>query len=89
VDSRPANGFMHRLRTTEGKDGNPLNEMRVVCSPLMLNDGVPAADRGIAPTPQRSILGYAPGDRIALTEPSLLCLAGACFAEIEITCLQS
>src|SRR5215207_4644232 len=55
--------FCHRVRNREGKDGNPLNEVRLVVTSLMENDGV--LKPGLKP--QKSVLGYAPGDRIALS----------------------
>ena len=31
--------FVHRLTGTEGKDGNPVNEVRVLCNSILLNRG--------------------------------------------------
>jgi hypothetical protein len=75
--------FMHRLRTKELKDGNPLNEVRVLCTSIMTNQGVMVADKTIKMKPDQSVLGYEVGDRIALTEKDFSRLSKAFFAEIE------
>ena len=75
--------FVHRLRTVEGKDGNPLNEVRVLCESLLHNDGVLAADKQIKLKPDASVLGYEVGDRFALKKDDFVRLSSAYFAEIE------
>lgn len=32
--------FVHRLATTDGKDGNPLNEVRVMCDSMLNNNNI-------------------------------------------------
>jgi hypothetical protein len=75
--------FVHRARTMELKDGNPLNEVRVLCSSMMLNDGILAVDKTIKLKPGTSILGYQAGDEIKLDESGFTRLAEAFFTEIE------
>ena len=77
------NLFVHRLRTAEGKDGNPLNEVRVICGSLLENGGALAADKQIKLKPETSVLGYEVGDTIALDEDGFRRLAEAFFNEIE------
>ena len=55
--------FMHRTRALEGKDGNPLNEVRMLCSSLLTNDGVLAADKTIKYNPETSVLKLRGGRR--------------------------
>lgn len=75
--------FLHRSRNLELKDGNPLNEVRVVCQSIMANDAVLQADKTIRLKPDASVLGYAAGDQIRLDERDFTRLADAFFAEIE------
>jgi len=75
--------FMHRTRAIEGKDPNSLNEVRMMCTSLLENGGVLAADRQIRYTPEGSVLGLAVGDAVVVDEPGFRRLADAYFAEIE------
>lgn len=77
------NRFVHRLRKLEGKDGNPLNEVRLVCSALMEHDGRLVADRAIRLPPATSVLGLEPGDEVRLGRDAFARLAEAFLAEIE------
>ena len=77
------NLFCHRQRGMEGKDGNPLNEVRVLCTSLMENGGTLVADRTIKLKPADSVLGYEAGDEIRLDEDGFVRLADGFFAEIE------
>jgi hypothetical protein len=75
--------FVHRLRNREGKDGNPVNEVRVLSESLMENDGVLAVPTSIKLDPERTILHHAPGDEIALGADAFQRLATAYFEGIE------
>ena len=75
--------FVHRLRNREGKDGNPVNEVRVLSESLMENDGVLAVPKSIKLDPERTILHHAPGDDIALDADAFQRLAKAYFEGIE------
>jgi len=76
------NYFVHRLRNAEGKDGNALNEVRLLSAALMGNDGRFAVDKQTRWRPEGSVLGYAPGDEIAVREDDFRRLADAFLAEI-------
>ena len=75
--------FTHRLRTIEGKDGNPMNEVRVLCQSILENDSVVTADKTIKMKPEQSVLKLEVGDKISVTEPDFVRLADAFFDEIE------
>lgn len=75
--------FVHRLRTVEGKDGNPLNEVRLIGDAIMNNNGVLETDNTIKYDPAKSVLKYKVGDEIKLTEADFRLLYKAFFAEIE------
>ena len=66
--------FVHRARGIEGKDGNPLNEVRRLCRAILQNQSVLAA---------KSITKLKIGQEIKLTEAEFARLAKAFFAEIK------
>src|SRR4051812_40907354 len=69
--------FVHRLSGLEGKDGNPLNEVRVLCNSILLNGGKLQVEKlagwpnsdvsGLTLPSDQSILALKPGQRINLT----------------------
>jgi hypothetical protein len=75
--------FLHRGRTIEGKDGNPLNEVRLLCDSIKENGGVFVGQKAIAFDSTSSVLGLQPGNRINLSEADFSLLAKAFFGEIE------
>ncbi len=85
--------FVHRLAGMEGKDGNPLNEVRVLCNSLLLNRGKLQVDRlpgwptsagaSIKLPPEKSVLGLKVGDDVKLSEADFVRLSKAFFAEME------
>ncbi len=75
--------FVHRLRTVEGKDGNPLNEVRVLANSIILNGGTFEPDNAIKLAPETSVLKHRPGDKVALTESDFEALSKAYFDEVE------
>jgi hypothetical protein len=75
--------FTHRGRTVEGKDGNPANEVRLLCTSLTENDGLLVADKGIKLRAADSVLGLEPGDPVAVRADDFERLAEGFFAVIE------
>ena len=74
--------FVHRARALEGKDGNPLNEVRMLCDSILQKDGVMTADKTIKFDPAKSVLRLQPGDEIRLSdsEADFVRLSNAFFA---------
>src|SRR2546422_11100913 len=73
--------FAHRLSGIEGKGGNPLNEVRVLCNSILLNRGKLQVDRlpgwpnsavaGIKLPPDTAVLKRKPNDEGRLGEREL------------------
>ena len=77
--------FVHRLSgpNYEGKDGNPLNEVRIICDSLLTNGGRLRSDKQIKLPPEKSRTGLAVGEEIRLSREQFDHLADGFFAEIE------
>src|SRR5207247_7405469 len=85
--------FVHRLSGIEGRDGNPLNEVRILCNSILLNKGKLQVDKlpgwpnsavsGLKLPPERSLLKLQVGDEVRLTEADFVRLSKGFFAEIE------
>jgi hypothetical protein len=75
--------FMHRTRAIEGKDGNPLNEVRMLCTSILQNKGVLAIDKTIKYRPEASVSKLDIGDEIRVDQAQFQALYEAFFAELE------
>jgi hypothetical protein len=75
--------FVHRSRALEQKDGNPLNEVRMLCDSILQHRGVMSADKTIKYNPAKSVLKLQIGEEIKLMESDFVALFRAFFAEIE------
>jgi hypothetical protein len=77
--------YVHRLsgKDYEGKDGNPLNELRLIVDSLIDHNGVMRADKQIKLDPDKSVLGIEVGDTIELTEQDFAKLSKAFFEELK------
>lgn len=80
--------FVHRFRMVAGKDGNPLNEVELICDSLMNNDGVLRGNNVIKYVPDQSVVKLNLGDRIQLTADDFERLSAAFFEELERRFLQ-
>jgi hypothetical protein len=75
--------FVHRTRGPEKKDGNPLNEVRVLTNSMLQNGERMMAESTLKMNPARSVLRHAVGDPIRLREADFTRLASAFFADLE------
>lgn len=81
LDSR----FVHRSRGQERKDGNAMNEVRVLVNSIQLHAGVMTAEKGIRLDPARSVLGIVYGDQIRIDVEGFEHLAAAFFDALQAT----
>ena len=76
--------YVHRLRSSTGKDGNPLNEVELIVDSLLNNDGVFRVDnKSIKYKPEESVTGLAVGDKIAFDREGFEALHGAFMDDLE------
>ncbi len=80
--------FVHRVRAVTGKDGNPLNEVEMICASLMNDGGILTKSTVIKLMPEQSVLGIQFGEAIRLTQDQFERLSAAFFAEIEAKFLE-
>ena len=73
---------LHRSRGQEGKDGNPLNEVRLLCTSIREHDGVLTGERSIRYAADRSVLGLAEGEQVTLDAAAFRRLADIFFDEL-------
>ena len=77
--------FVHRSRGQERKDGNAMNEVRVLVNSIQQHDSVMTAEKGIRLDAARSVLGIEYGERIRIDADGFERLAGAFFEALEAT----
>jgi hypothetical protein len=75
--------FVHRLRVSTGKDGNPLNEVELLTESVLNNGGVLRGNNVIRYVPDDSVLKLGVGDRIRLGVGQFQKLSKGFLAEIE------
>lgn len=74
--------FVHRTRAIEGKDGNALNELRMLATSLLEHGGTFTLDRTVKYDPARSVLGLGAGERVVLSPAAVQELVSAVLSEI-------
>ena len=75
--------FELRNPKLEGREGNPLNEVRVLATSVTGHGSVVAIPRGIKLDPETSVLGFEEGEEISLDGDSFERLFDAFLAEVE------
>jgi hypothetical protein len=88
--------FVHRLTGIEGKDGNPLTEVRVICNsllglapwtqrytPVPKQKNIMTAEKSIKLSQEKSVLKIAFGAEIRAHEAESLLIEKAFFAKLE------
>jgi hypothetical protein len=75
--------FAIRNPKVEGRDGNPINEVRALAESVTEHGSVMAVPRGIKLTAETSVLGFEEGEEISLDGDAFERLLDAFLAEVE------
>jgi len=75
--------FVHRLRSSTGKDGNPLNEVELMTESLLNNDRKFRGNNVIKYVPDEAVLKLQPGDQIEVDAAEFDRLAKAFFSALQ------
>ena len=75
--------FGIRNPKAEGRDGNPINEVRAIAESVTEHGSVMVVPRGIKLAPETSVLGFEEGEEISLDGDSFERLFDAFLAEVE------
>jgi len=75
--------FVHRQRSVEGKDGNALNEVRVLSDSIVGHGGMLVVEKTIKLVPETSVLGIEPGATILIDKDGFHRLSQAFLGELE------
>ncbi|HEY2053875.1 MAG TPA: hypothetical protein VGH14_08080 [Solirubrobacterales bacterium] len=75
--------FGIRNPKVEGRDGNPINEVRVIAESVTEHGAVLTIPKGIRLSPEAAVLGFEPGEEISLDGDAFERLFDAFLAEVE------
>ncbi len=75
--------FVHCMREQEGKDGNPLNEVRMISDSILTNNNKLLADNTIKYIDSKSVLKISLEQVISLTAKDFIKLSNAYLDEME------
>jgi hypothetical protein len=76
--------FSNRSRSLEKKDGNALNEVRVLCNSIINHNAEFTPDTTIKLNSETSILKYSAGQKIKLNQKDFASLSEGFFQEIKL-----
>src|SRR5581483_3388873 len=80
--------FVHRLRSSAGKDGSPLNEVELLSDSLMNNGGELRGNNVIKYKPEEAVLKLKLGDPIRLDAAQFERLSRAFFKDLQAKFVQ-
>jgi hypothetical protein len=80
--------YVHRLRSSTGKDGNPLNEVELLADSLMNNGGKLRGNNVIKYKPEEAVLKVEEGQPIKITAAQFERLSNAFFEDLDSKFVQ-